>query len=197
MNDQILTYEALLRVPAVALAREAIHHGRLGRRLAVYASVRTVQCQATDLASLSAPVLALIIDALQEQPVAVTATAASMRPEAPAWVLILRFASGLVATLDVGVLLPPDFPIDPEIRLEFLGTDEALLIEPDALSVRIYGQQKVKRLRCDVPAESYLGQEPGPQPAPGSPDAERAAMRVVEAALQAIASGQPVRLNQA
>ncbi len=194
MSDQIITYEALLRVPAVALAREAIQHGRLGRRLAVYASVRTTQCQAADFHSLSTPILALIIDALQEQPIAITAAATSARPGAAAWVLILRFASGLVATLDVGALLPPGFPIDPEVRLEFLGTDEALLVEPDALSVRSYGKQGARRWRCDVPAESYLGQEGGPQPAPGHPDAERAAMRVVEAALQAMTSGQPVHL---
>jgi predicted dehydrogenase len=194
VSGPLLTYAALRRVPAVALACDAVHQGRLGRRLAVYASVRTVQCQATDLPSLSAPLLALIIDALQEQPVAVTAAVTSMRPGASAWLLILKFASGLVATLDVGALLPPGFPADPEIRFEFLGTDEALLVEPDALSVRVYSMQKVKCLRCDVPAESYLGQGSGPRPSPGYPDAERAALRVVEAALQAVASGQPVPL---
>lgn len=194
MSSQTITYETLLRVPAVALAREAIQQGRLGRRLAVYATARTAQCQAADLASLSQPLLALIIDALQEQPVAVTAAATAMRPEAPAWVLIIRFASGVVATLDIGALLPPGFPVDPEIRIECLGTDEAVLIEPDALSVRVYSEQTVKQVRCAVPSESYLGLEPGPPPVPGQPDAERLAQRVVEAALRAIASGQPVRL---
>ncbi|MER3438663.1 MAG: hypothetical protein C4346_14330, partial [Chloroflexota bacterium] len=141
MSGPLLTYAALRNVPAVALACDAVRQGRLGRRLAVYASVRTKACAPADLDTLSLPVIALLLDALQEHPVTIAASEISVRTGVPAWVIVIRFASGLVGTLDIGSLLPERFPADIEVRLELLGTDEALLIEPDALSVRVYSAQ--------------------------------------------------------
>ncbi len=189
-----LTYAALRRVPAVALACDAVHQGRLGRRLAVYGSVRTKECTPADFDTLSLPVIALMLDALQEHPVTIAASEVSVRAGMPAWVIVLRFASGLVGTLDIGSLLPESFPVDTEVRLEFLGTEEALLIEPDALSVRVYSAQRIQHTRCDVPAESYLDQKPGELPPAASAEAERVARRVLDAAHRALSSGQPAHV---
>jgi hypothetical protein len=166
----------------------------LGRRLAVYASVRTKECRPADFDSLSLPVIALMLDALKENPATVAVSEVSVRTDMPAWVIVLRFASGLVGTLDVGSLLPESFPVNTEVRLEFMGTDEALLIEPDALTVRVYSAQGVQHTRCDVPAESYLDQKPGELPPAASPEAERVARRVLDAARRALSSGQPAHV---
>jgi hypothetical protein len=53
--------------------------------------------------------------------------------------MTVRFADGLVATLDFGSFLPDSYPLDLELRLELCGTDHAIVVNPANVSVTVIG----------------------------------------------------------
>lgn len=135
--------------PAFAPAAAQVERGALGRRLSVYASARSKRRNADSLVDLGAPILDFLVTILGTPVESVMATNQSILAETPdAWFVTVRFADGLVATLDLGAFLPDSYPHDCELRLELCGTDQAILVEPANVAVTVIGPSGLGRDDC-------------------------------------------------
>jgi predicted dehydrogenase len=137
--------------PAYTAAAEAIAHGGLGEALSVYASVRSRWRDGDPLLDLGGPLLDYLLGVIEEPPEEVLATTeavATDRAGGDAWLLMIRFRSGLVATIDLGHFLPDGYPVQTETRIEFCGTDRVVTVEPDRLAVTVIGRGGISLDDC-------------------------------------------------
>jgi predicted dehydrogenase len=127
--------------PAFAPVAAQVERGALGQRLAVYASARSKRRDGDPLDDVCVPLLDFLLAIQGERVESVLATSQENRSQAvDAWFLTIRFADGLVATLDAGSFLPDVYPHDIELRLEFCGTDHAIVVEPNNVAVTVFGR---------------------------------------------------------
>ncbi|HEY7035829.1 MAG TPA: Gfo/Idh/MocA family oxidoreductase [Thermomicrobiales bacterium] len=132
--------------PAFAPVATEVGRGALGQRLAVYASARSKRRDRDPLVDLGVPILDFLLTILGDPVESVMATNQRiLGPSPDAWFLTIRFADGLVATLDLGTFLPDSYPHDLELRLELCGTDRAILVEPANVAVTVIGPSGPRR----------------------------------------------------
>lgn len=136
--------------PSFAAARELIACGGLGQRLAVYAVARAREPLPDPLTTLGLPLIDELLAATGETPEAVTAVAANAPGGFEHWSLVLAFPSGLRASLDIGSGIGPGQADALELRVEWSGTERALLIEPGAVAVTIMTGRGLQRHSAEV-----------------------------------------------
>lgn len=130
----------LLTHPVFAPIVREVQGGALGQRLAAYASARTKQATSDALLDLGAPLIDFLIQILGTEIESVMATNERVGgDDLDAWFLTLRFADGLVATVDLGNFLPPSYPDDLELRLELSGAEAVIIAEPENVAVTVIG----------------------------------------------------------
>jgi hypothetical protein len=117
-------------------ARELISSGGLGQTLAVYAAIRAREPLTDPLATLGLPLIDELLTVVGETPNSVAAMTGSSG-DFEHWSLLLAFPSGLRATADIGAGIGPGQPDALELRVEWSGTEQALLIEPGAVGVTV------------------------------------------------------------
>jgi predicted dehydrogenase len=139
MSDNLTN--PLLSHPVFAPIVREVQSGALGQRLAAYASGRTKQRSGDSLVEIGAPLIDFLIQILGDEIESVMATNERVGgDDLDAWFLTLRFADGLVATVDLGNFLPPAYPADLELRLEISGTDAVIIAEPENVAVTVIGE---------------------------------------------------------
>ncbi|MDP9369681.1 MAG: Gfo/Idh/MocA family oxidoreductase, partial [Chloroflexota bacterium] len=127
-------------VPATALAARQLREPGIGQLLAVFAAHRTKQAMGDPLVELGLPLLDYLVGALRAEVVQVQATAETLFAtdgpgEPDTWLLLLRFRTGLIATVELGRSLPAAFPTDSELRVEFAGSERVVVADAENLGV--------------------------------------------------------------
>jgi predicted dehydrogenase len=144
----------LLDHPVFGPVAAELARGGLGQRLSAYASGRSKRREGDSLLDLGAPLLDYLLTVLGDDVESVLATNERLTgPSADAWFLTIRFADGLVATVDLGTFLPDSYPLELELRLEINGTDRVIVAEPANVAVSVFGPGGVKF--DDAYPESY------------------------------------------
>jgi predicted dehydrogenase len=133
-----------------AAARVLIAGGGLGQRLAVYAVARARDPLSDPLSKLGMPLIDELIAASGESPDSVSAVVANAPGGFEHWSLVLAFPSGLRASVDLGAGMGPGQPDALELRVEWSGTERALLIEPGAVAVTVTTGRGVHRHSAEV-----------------------------------------------
>ncbi|MCC6790481.1 MAG: hypothetical protein IT336_02285 [Thermomicrobiales bacterium] len=136
--------------PAFRSARELIAAGGLGQPLAVYAAARVRDPLADPLTTLGLPLLDELIATTGEKPRSVAAIAGVAPGGYEHWSLVLAFPSGLRATVDLGAGIGSGQPDPLELRVEWSGTERALLIEPGAVAVTVTTAHGAARHSAEV-----------------------------------------------
>jgi predicted dehydrogenase len=180
----------LLFHPAFGPVAAELCNSNVGQLLAVYLSGRTKRRDGDPLRDLGAPLLDYLLTVIDSPVASVTATNERVANQSPdAWFLTIRFADGLVATVDLGFFLPASYPTDTEVRLEICGTDRVLVVEPDNVAVTVIGRDGTRR------DDAY----PDPwndllirSAAAISEAADRPVSRVIDAARRSAATGKIV-----
>jgi predicted dehydrogenase len=144
MSDQ--PANPLFEHPAFAPAAKEIGRGALGQRLSAYVSGRAKRRDADPLLDPGASLLDFLLTVLGGEVESVMATSERVQGKTTdAWFITLRFADGLIATLDLGNFLPGSYPVDLELRLEFCGTDHVIVVEPANVAVTVIGPDGLRR----------------------------------------------------
>lgn len=136
--------------PAFRAARELIAAGGLGQPLAVYAAARTRAPLSDPLTTLGLPLLDELIATTGETPRSVAAMVGGSPGGFEHWSLVLAFPSGLRATVDLGAGIGSGQPDPLELRVEWSGTERAVLIEPGAVAVTVTTGQGTTRHSAEV-----------------------------------------------
>lgn len=123
--------------PAITTGRTVVQSGTLGQRLSVYATARARAELADPLIALGLPLLDELLAQAGEPAVHVTAICANGGTSRESWSLILTFASGLNASIDIAAGLGVAQEDDLDVRFEWSGTDQAVLIEPARPAVTV------------------------------------------------------------
>lgn len=116
--------------------------------------------------------------------------------------LLLRFASGLTATIEAARSLPPTTPHADELIVEYLGMDAVLRAMPDNVSVTVIGREGVRaEALLAAPAyavtEAFVEAIHGGQGAPQSLVDARWSLAVLEKIRLAAVTGEMVRVGGA
>jgi hypothetical protein len=127
----------LLADPAIAIARERLARNGIGQWLAVYAVARAKAPLPDPLTALGLPLLDLLLQTIPEQPIAVTALRTATATGFEHWSLILAFASGLRASVDIGAGIGPGQTNELDLRVEWSGADRVVLVEPMNVAVTV------------------------------------------------------------
>ena len=152
MSDNLVN--PLLDHPAFAPIAAEIDRGTLGQRLSAYASGRSKRRDADPLLELGVPLLDYLLAVLGGDVESVMATSERLAGQSPdAWFITVRFADGLIATLDLGTFLPDSYPVDLELRLEICGTDHVFVVDPGNVAVTVIGPNGTAR--ADAYPDSY------------------------------------------
>lgn len=179
--------------PTLAPIAGAIAGDGLGQRIAAYASARAKRRDGDPLIDLGAPVLDYLLTVLGATVESVLATSERLAGETTdAWFLTLRFADGLVATVDLGTFLPDSYPLNLELRLEISGTDRVIVADPANVAVTVIGPAGL--IRDDAYPESYEDQLRRFAEAVRAGDAASLASGVIDAARRSAATGEVVKL---
>jgi predicted dehydrogenase len=177
--------------PAFAPVAAEVGRGGLGQRLAVYASARSKRRNDDPLADLCTPLLDFLLTILGDRVESVMATSQRILSQTvDAWFMTIRFADGLVATLDFGTFLPDAYPHDLELRVELCGTDHAIVVEPANVSVTVIGPSGLTRDDCYP--ESYDDRLRHFAEAVQAGDVVSPAASVIAAARRSAAAGEVV-----
>lgn len=123
--------------PSFASARALIAAGGLGQTLACYAAIRARDPLPDPLTTLGTPLIVELLAVLGEAPDAVTAVLSTAPGGFEHWSLLLALPSAIRATLDIGAGIGPGQFDALELRVEWTGTERALLIEPSAVGVTV------------------------------------------------------------
>lgn len=126
----------LLRDPSIVIAREALDRDGVGQWLSVYACARLQAPHPDPLAALGLPLLDALLDSVADTSVSVTA----VRAKAGGfdhWSLILTFAGGLRASLDLGAGLGVAQSSPLDLRIEWKGTERVIAADPSAVAVTV------------------------------------------------------------
>ena len=190
--------------PATAEAARLLRDKALGQPLALFASVRTKPAPGDALAELGLPLLDYLVWLVRSEVATIQATAASLfgGKEPDTWLLILHFRSGLVATVELARSLPLAFPTATETRIEFLGTEHAVVAEPDNLSITIHAADgATRRDPCGPDVAHALLDEFLPTLRDGAASEQslvnlRWVMPLIEAARISAAHGDPVAIGR-
>ena len=176
--------------PSFATARELIAGGGLGQRLAVYAVARAREALTDPLSTLGTPLIDELIAAAGETPESVTAVVANADAGFEHWSLVLAFPSGLRATVDLGAGIGPGQPDALELRVEWSGTERALLIEPGAVAVTVTTGCGARRHSAELTpiVDALLGSH-------ADTGDWREASAVVAAARQSVESNQRITIT--
>ncbi len=194
-------------VPATALAARQLREPGIGQLLAVFAAHRTKQAMGDPLVELGLPLLDYLVGALRAEVVQVQATAETLFAtdgpgEPDTWLLLLRFRTGLIATVELGRSLPAAFPTDSELRVEFAGSERVVVADAENLGVTTYaGDGSVRRNASGPDAHRALldGFLPAVRDAQAPEESLvtlRWVMPLIEAARRSAAEGTPVSLTR-
>jgi predicted dehydrogenase len=177
--------------PAFAPVAAEIGRGTLGQRLSAYASARAKRQDGDPLLDLGAALLDFLVTVLGDPVETVMATTARIGgQDVDAWFLTIRFADGLVATVDLGTFLPDAHPVDLELRLEVCGTERVIVVEPSNVAVTVIGRSGLTRDDCYP--ERYDERLRTYAEALGAGTIVSPASSVIEAARRSVASGEVV-----
>ena len=120
----------------------------VGAPISLFAAYRTTRAQTGDLfTELALPLIDLALWLVESEVERVqvmanrlfTGEVTDSPDSADAALIIMRFANGVVATLEVARSLPDDFPQSEEIAVELLGRDAVLRADPTNQAVTITG----------------------------------------------------------
>jgi predicted dehydrogenase len=181
----------LLTHPALAPVAGEIARGTLGQRLAAYASARSKRRDGDPLRDLGTPLLDYLLTILGGTVESVLATNERLTGKtADAWFLTIRYADGLVATVDLGTFLPDSYPLDFELRFEICGTDRVIVADPANVAVTVIGPAGLTR--DDAYPESYQERLMRFANAVQAGDVASAASSVINAAQRSAQTGEVV-----
>ncbi len=194
-------------VPATVLAARQLREPGVGQLLAAFAAHRTKAVTGDPLVELGLPLLDYLVGALRSEVVQVQATAARLFDtdgpgEPDTWLLLLRFRTGLIATVELGRSLPAAFPTDAEMRVEFAGSERVVVAEAENLGVTTYAADgSVRRDESGPDAhrallDGFLPAVRDAQPPQESLVTLRWVMPLIEAVRRSAAEGTPVSLTR-
>ena len=193
MND--LPTNPLFTHPTLAPIAGEIARGALGQRLAAYATARSKRRDGDTLIDLGAPLLDYLLTILDVPVESVLATNERLLAQSPdAWFLTLRFADGLIATIDLGSFLPDTSPLNHELRLEIHGTDHVIVADPSNVAVTVIGASGLTR--DDAYPEDYEDRLARFAGAMGAGEVASPATGVIEAARRSAQIGEPMPVQQ-
>jgi predicted dehydrogenase len=134
-----------------------VQSGQLGALHAIYCAARSLRPAhpaADVLTQLGWEVLDFVLACTEAQPVRVYAAAGQLfGGGAPDAVLItLRFADGMIATVEVAQSLPEDFAgPSPEVEIDITGTTGALRVEPYRPAVAVHAGERASSRAWQTP----------------------------------------------
>ena len=102
------------------------------------------------LRALGLPLVQHLLDALGERPEHATAVAVDLGDAGSHWSCVLRFPSGLRATVDLGDGLGAALDADLDLRIEWSGTERVVLCDPGRVSVTVRGRSGTNRSSAEA-----------------------------------------------
>jgi predicted dehydrogenase len=126
----------------------------VGAPISLFAAYRTTRAQIGDLfTELALPLIDLALWLVESEVERVqvmanrlfTGEVTDSPDSADAALIIMRFANGVVATLEVARSLPDDFPQSEEVAVELLGRDAVLRADPTNQVVTVTGRAGTTR----------------------------------------------------
>ncbi len=194
-------------VPAMVLAERQLREPGIGQPLAVFAAHRTKAATGDPLVELGLPLLDYLVGAIRSEVVQVQATSAMLfgaagQGEPDTWLLLLRFRTGLIATVELGRSLPAAFPTDSEVRVEFVGSERVVVAEAENLGVTTYARDgSVRRDESGPDAHRALldGFLPAVREAQAPEESLvtlRWVMPLIEAARRSASEGAPIAMTR-
>lgn len=187
----------LLTEPSLAAALETVRRQPAGQWLAVYAVARRRDPLPDPLAALGLPLLDLVVRSLDDAPERVAAIHLGGAGGLAQWSLLVAFASGLKATVDVGAGFGPAQAGPLDLRVEWSGTETTVLAEPAAVAVTVLGPDGADARSAEVApvAEALAAFAESVADFPDD-SAWKTARRVVLAARQSAERGEPVVIDR-
>jgi|GEM_PF-6836474 len=183
--------------PTFANARKRIQRGDLGQCLAIYAVARAREALDDALTTLGLPLVQDILTTAGESPVSVTAVRVAAGTGFKQWSAIITLESGIRLTLDVASGLGAAASREFDLRVEWSGATQAILIDPTNVAVTVVRGAGVRRHSAEISpiAGALTGFAETARSIVAEPvDSWRLAAGVISAIPESVNRGTPVRV---